>query len=167
MVSLLQYAQVRGLVCRSFFPAVVLPENLSHNFPCCRFFSSEDVAEGDGNVRARRFTQGFNLDGESVTLPDKPEEAPKPVDEPTPLVKHEYRQPAAFSDIPLAIRPQFRTPLRIRRDPVGVQEIFALVRKEAKANFNESVDVSIKLTIDPKKSNQVGTQDLRTHLCNA
>lgn len=42
-----------------------------------------------------------------------------------------------------------------RNEPKGIDDALALVKELATAKFNESVDVSVNLGVDPKKSDQV------------
>lgn len=72
-----------------------------------------------------------------------------------PMQQHTYLQPARLLDIASDARPHFRMPTKRRPDPVPVGDIWTAVRAASKLRTDESVDVSISLSIDPRKSDQV------------
>lgn len=59
----------------------------------------------------------------------------------------------ALDGLPL---PRF-IPVRVkdRRDPVSLQEAIKLVQSQAKANFDETVEIALKLGIDPRRGDQM------------
>jgi len=120
--------------------------------------SAPATSKDPSTIAKQSIAHRFNLDapadpggapGEALA------EAPAAAAAEPPQPKHAFRQPAAMRDLPAELRPHFRQPTRTRHAPVSWETIFAAVKAAAKARYNESVDVSFRLNINPRNSAQV------------
>lgn len=127
-----------------------------------RHFAGDNSRQSSESDAPSEATQSFHLilnaDLEGGALPGRADAPAGPsssyaaVEE---LQQHTYVQPSRLLAIPEATRPRFRMPTKRRPDPLSIDDIWTAVRGASKLRSDESIDVSISLAIDARKSDQV------------